>query len=133
VAEMTSFWMTCQEKRGATCHSKTCESSNGNVKNKCHVSAHERFKRHVCPMTRVHEFFRIYRELLSLGFGVLGFLLFRLVGTSEARSSEATVRDLLFKTQAAPKLRRSLGSFDQIKETHRMTDIVSALLLNNNQ
>jgi len=51
-----------------------------------------------CPMTRVREFFRIHRELLSLGFEFSGFLLFRLVGTSEAQSSEMTVRDLLFKT-----------------------------------
>ena len=70
-------------------------------------------------MTCGHELFRIYHELLSSGYGVSGFLFFRLVGTFEARSSKATVRDLLFKTQVAPKLQRSLGSFDQIKETHR--------------
>jgi hypothetical protein len=58
-----------------------------------------------CPMTCVREFFRIYRELLFSGFGASGFLLFRLVGTSEARSSEATVRDLLFKTQALQNFR----------------------------
>jgi hypothetical protein len=73
----------------------------------------------MCPMTRVREFFRVYRELLFLGFRALGFLSFRLMGTSEVQSSEVTVRDLFFKTQAAPELQRLLGSFDQIKGTHR--------------
>jgi hypothetical protein len=54
-----------------------------------------------CPMTCVSEFFRIYRELLLSVFQDLGFLLFRLVGTSEAWSFEVTIRDLPFKTQAA--------------------------------
>jgi hypothetical protein len=54
-----------------------------------------------CPMTCVSEFFRIYRKLLLSVFEASGFLLFRLVGASEARSSEATIRDLPFKTQAA--------------------------------
>ena len=53
-----------------------------------------------CPMTCVSEFFRIYHELLLLVFQDLGFLLFRLVGTSKARSSEVTIRDLPFKTKA---------------------------------
>jgi hypothetical protein len=70
-------------------------------------------------MTRVHEFFRVYRGLLFLGFRASGFLSFRLMGTSEAWGSEATVRDLFFKTQAAPELRRLLGSLDQIKGTHQ--------------
>jgi hypothetical protein len=59
-----------------------------------------------CPMTHVREFFRIYRELLLSVFRASGFLLFRLVGTYEAQSSKATVRDLPFKTQAALELRR---------------------------
>jgi hypothetical protein len=59
-----------------------------------------------CPMTRVHEFFRIYRELLLSLFGASRFLLFRLVGTYEAWSSKATVIGLPFKTHAALELRR---------------------------
>jgi hypothetical protein len=55
--------------------------------------------KYTCPMTCVCEFFRIYRELLLSIFEASGFLLFRLVGTSEAQSSEATIRDLPFKTQ----------------------------------
>ena len=53
-----------------------------------------------CPMTSVSEFFRIYHELLLSVNEASGFLLFRLVGTFETRSSEATIRDLPFKTQA---------------------------------
>jgi hypothetical protein len=53
-----------------------------------------------CPMTCVIEFFRIYHELLLSVFEASGFLLFILVGTSEARSSEVTIRDLPFKTEA---------------------------------
>ena len=54
-----------------------------------------------CPMTCVSEFFRIYHEFLLSVFEASGFLLFRLVGTSEAQRSKATIRDLPFKTQAA--------------------------------
>jgi hypothetical protein len=72
------------------------------------------------PTTRVHEFFRIYRELLLSGFGASGFLLFRLVGTSEAWSSKVIVRDFPFQTQNAPEIWRSLRPLDQIKETHRL-------------
>ena len=57
-----------------------------------------------CPMTRVREFFRIYRELLRSVFGASGFPLFRLVGTYEARSSKSSIRDLHFKTQVALKI-----------------------------
>ena len=57
-----------------------------------------------CPMTRVREFFRTYRDLLLSVLGVSGFLLFRIVGTYEARSSKDSVRDLPFKTQAALEL-----------------------------
>jgi hypothetical protein len=70
-------------------------------------------------VTRVCEFFRVYCRLLVLGFRSFGFLLFRLMGILEAWSSEATVRRLFFKTQVAPELERLLGSFDQIKGTHR--------------
>jgi hypothetical protein len=70
-------------------------------------------------MTHVHEFFKVYGELLFSSFGVSGFLSFRLMGISEAWSSEATIRDLFFKTQASLELRRLLGLFDQIKGTHR--------------
>jgi hypothetical protein len=56
-----------------------------------------------CPMNHVRELFRTYCELLSSVFRASGFLLFRLVGTFEAWSSKATVRDLLFKNQVAPK------------------------------
>jgi hypothetical protein len=72
-----------------------------------------------CPMNHVRELFRIYHELLFSGFRASGFLLFRLVGTSEARSSKATARDLFSKTQVALELWRSLGLFDQNKETHQ--------------
>jgi hypothetical protein len=64
-------------------------------------------------------FFRIYHKLLSLGFGGSGLLLFRLAGTPEARSCKATVAHFLFRTQATPKLRRSLGPLDQIRDTHQ--------------
>ena len=57
-----------------------------------------------CHMTRVREFFRIYRELLRSVFGASRFPLFRLVGTYEAQSSKASIRDLHFKTQAALEL-----------------------------
>ena len=53
-----------------------------------------------CPMTCVIEFFKNYNELLLLVFEASGFLLFRFVGTSEARSSEVTIRDLPFKIEA---------------------------------
>jgi hypothetical protein len=59
-----------------------------------------------CPMTRVHEFFRIYPELLLSVFGASGFLLFRLVGTYETWSSKDTVIGLPFKTHVALELRR---------------------------
>jgi hypothetical protein len=71
-----------------------------------------KYLKDTCPMTRVHDFFRIYRELLSSGFGLLGFLLFRLVGTFEAQSSVPTVKDLLFKNMVTPRHWRSLGSFN---------------------
>jgi len=58
-----------------------------------------------CPMTRVHEFFRIHRELLLSVFGASGFLLFILVGTYESQSSKATVIGLPFKTHTALELR----------------------------
>jgi hypothetical protein len=69
-------------------------------------------------MNHVRDLFRIYRVLLSSSFRFSGFLFFILVRTSKARSFEATIRVLLFKTRATPKLQRSLGSFDEIKETH---------------
>jgi hypothetical protein len=75
----------------------------------CHLM---KYLKDMCPMTHVREFFRIYREKLLSSFIALGFLLFRLVGTSKAWSSEVSIRDLLFKTQADPELQRSLGSFD---------------------
>jgi hypothetical protein len=51
------------------------------------------------PMNRVREFFKVYHRLLFSGFGASGFLSFRFMGTFEVRGSEATVRDLFFKTQ----------------------------------
>ena len=59
-----------------------------------------------CPMTHVHEFFRIYCEMLHSVFRASGFLLFRLVGKYEARSSKAIVIGLPFKTHAALELQR---------------------------
>jgi hypothetical protein len=58
-----------------------------------------------CPMTRVHDFFRIYRKLLHSVFRALGCLLFRL-GKYEARSSKAIFIGLPFKTHATLELRR---------------------------
>jgi hypothetical protein len=72
-----------------------------------------------CSMTHVRDFFRVYHRLLFSGFGASGFLSFRLMRTSKARKSEVTVRDLCFKTREAPKLKKLLGSLDQINGTHQ--------------
>jgi hypothetical protein len=91
---MTSLWMMCREKRGATCYLETCESSSGKFKNGCHVSTQEKLKRYMCPTTCAFKRFRKSCEQTPSGFRVSEFLLLRLIEISEARSSEATVRDL---------------------------------------
>jgi hypothetical protein len=110
--------MTCQEERGATCHPRACESSNRKLK-KSAMCQLMKYLKDTCHMICVRDFFRIYHEFLFLGFRASVFLLFRLVGTSKAWSSEETITDFLFKTQVAPELRRSLGSFDHNKETYQ--------------
>jgi hypothetical protein len=81
---MTSLWMTCREKRGATCHLESCESYNENVKNGCHVSTQKRVKKYTCPMTCAFKRSRKSHEQIPPGFGVSKFLLLRLIETSKA-------------------------------------------------
>jgi hypothetical protein len=88
------------------CHLKTCESSDVDVKNECHVSTQGNiFKGHMCLMTHVREFFRKSHERLSSGFRVSGFLLFGFAGTPEARSCEATVEGFLLKLRRLQNFR----------------------------
>jgi hypothetical protein len=79
------------------CHLKSCESSDENAKNKCHVSALRKyFKWHVSYDSSISPLEIITRNCLR-DFGTLEFLLFRLFGTPEARSFEATIKDLVLK------------------------------------